>query len=142
MQREILTYPMTVELLHNELSFVVGYFAERGHVTCNVVFGYAWGLEYYPDNEWDGEDIVLSDLESKINEVEVRGIGHFGKDDLFIEFPGLRFLFCNDSDIHIYFTESNPHVEFFYSRWRQLGYKPAESKKNNDHGPGKRVRSN
>ena len=142
MEREILTYAITQEQMNDELSFVSKYFYEKGVNKCEVLFGFAWGNDYYPGNEWQEEEIGFLNLVSKVREVEASGIGKLGKDDLFIKVSGLEFRFCNDSDIHIYFNEPNDDVEFFYSRWKEMGYQPAEWLKNQEKGPGERGRVN
>ena len=126
----------------DELAFVVQYFVKKGVEKCGVLFGSAWGNDYYPTNEWFDEKVALSNLVEKVREVEASGIGKIGRDDLFVKISGLEFRFCNDSDVHIYFTEHSDEIEFFYSRWKALGYQPAEWLKNEEKGPGERVRFN
>jgi len=140
MECEICTSQLIKELLQKELSHIVWYFTEKGTVVCHILFGFAWGMDYYADNEWISEPIALDDLINKIAKVENSGIGHLGQDDLFVKVSNLEFRFCNDSDIHIYFKEHSPDIEYFYSRWRELGYQPSERIKNEKHGPGERVR--
>ncbi len=142
MEREILTYPISAEQMNDELSFMVEYFSNKGIEKCSILFGFAWGNEYYPTSEWVDEEIELRKLVPKVKEVEASGIGEVGRDDLFIELSGLQFRFCNDSDVHIYFLEHNDDIEYFYSRWKKLGYQPAEWLKNQEKGPGERVRFN
>lgn len=142
MEREILTYPISRMQLNDELVFMVEYFSNKGVEKCSVLFGFAWGVEYYPGNEWNAEEIPISELIDKVHEVETSGIGTIGKDDLFVKVQGLEFRFCNDSDVHIYFSSPNDDVEFYYSRWKQLGYQPAEWLKTQEKGPGERVRFN
>jgi len=122
----LLTYPLTSAQLRDELVFVVEHLQACGFSTCDVLFGYAWGNEYYDDNHWVSESLTLSFLIAKVAEVESRGIGCLGSDDLYLGFPTFQFLFCHDSDVHLYFSEDAPLVEFFYRRWEDLGYKPAE----------------
>ncbi len=142
MEREILTYPITCKQLNDELSFVIEYFSKKGIEKCNILFGFAWGNEYYPGKEWPEEEIELIDLIQKVKDIEASGIGVLGKDDLFVKLLGLEFRFCNDSDVHIYFYEHTEDIEFYYTRWKGLGYRPAEWLKNQKNGPGKRVRFN
>jgi hypothetical protein len=143
MERKILTYPMERRQLQEELDFMVQYLTGKGVKTCEVLFGYAWGVDYYPGNEWLEEEIQLNKLAEKIREVEASGIGALGEDDLFIKMLGLEFQFCHESDVHIYFNEPNNNdIEFYYSRWKKLGYQPAEWIKNQTNAPGERVRFN
>lgn len=126
MERELLTYPLANAELRAELVFTLEHLRECGFSECKVLFGYAWGMEYYQDDQWVAEALPLGSVLAKIAEVEARGIGRLGADDLFLEFPSFSFLFCNDSDVHLRFSEDAPLVEFFFSRWERLGYKPAE----------------
>lgn len=142
MEREILTYPVTAEQMNNELSFMVEYFSNKGIEKCSVLFGFAWGNDYYPGNEWLDEEIELKSLIQKVKEVEASNIGTIGKDDLFVKVQELEFRFCHDSDVHIYFLNHNDDIEFYYSRWKQLGYQPTECLKTQEKGPGERVRFN
>ncbi len=142
MKSEILTFELNKEQLNEELMFMVEYFTKKGIESCTVLFGFAWGIEYYPGNEWQNEEIKLNQLISKVREVEATGIGTLGRDDLFVKVSEVEFRFCNDTDVHISFSKTNEDIEFYYSRWKQLGYQPAEWLKNQKNGPGKRVRFN
>jgi phosphomevalonate kinase len=75
MEREILTYPIEKAQVHGELAYFVGYFSKKSVQTCEVLFGFAWGIEYYPGNEWPYEHVKLSHLTERIDEVEKTGIG-------------------------------------------------------------------
>jgi hypothetical protein len=140
MRREILTYPLSKQDLREELRHFVAFFGGKGVATCRVLFGSAWGIHYYPGKEWSEEEVALTNLITKVEEVEASGIGKLGLDDLFLKVPGMEFLFCNDSDIHVFFTKHHPDIESFYQRWKTLGFKPAEWLKNERHGPGEKVR--
>jgi hypothetical protein len=140
MQREVLTHPLTEPQLQEELRHFVEFYSAQGIAACNVLFGSAWGNEYYPTKDWLEEQVSLRDLIAKVKQVEVSGYGRLGSDDLFLKLPGLEFLFCNDSDIHIAFSDSHPDIEYFFQRWKKLGFKPAEWLKAERHGPGEKVR--
>jgi hypothetical protein len=141
MKCEILTCPVSKQQLWEELEFVVAYFIDNGYLTCEVLFGFAWGMDYYPTKDWNSECISLGELKAKILSVENSGLGLLSNDDLFLDFPHLQFRFCNDSDIHIYFNEYSEDIEYFYSRWGAQGFNPAEYLKNQVKGPGEKVRS-
>ena len=138
--REILTYPLTKEQFWTEFRHFVEYFRNLGICDCSVLFGFAWGNEYYPSSEWTPEIMPLEKLEEKILEIERRGIGEFGYNDVFIELADVEFRFCNDTDIHIKFDAHEKLIEDFYSRWKMMGYSPAEWIKNQKNGPGELVR--
>ena len=140
MQREVLTHPLSGQQLRDELRYFVQFYSAKGIVSCSVLFGHAWGINYYPTKDWLEEDVHLSNLLAKVEQVEASGLGRLGTDDLFLKLQGLEFLFCNDSDIHLIFSASHPDVEYFFQRWKQLGFKPAEWLKTERHGPGQKVR--
>jgi hypothetical protein len=140
MKREILTYPLSKEQFWTEFRHFVAYFRSMGISECTVLFGFAWGIECYPEKEWTPETILLDELEERILELERRGLGEFGYNDVFIELANVEFRFCNDTDVHIGFNRRQPLIEDFYSRWEVLGYHPAEWLKNEEHGPGEWVR--
>ena len=141
MARQVLTSTLDRGRLETELAEVVRYFGEKGIESCRVLFGFAWGNEYYPGRDWNEEEIELVQLHRKAGEVEERGIGSLGKDDLFVKLAGLEFRFCHECDVHIYFAEpSNTNVEAFFARWQKLGYEPSEWIATQERGPGKKVR--
>lgn len=79
-------------------------------------------------------------MEAKIQDLERRGYGEFGYNDVFVELEDIEFRFCNDTDVHTGFDNHQPMIEDFYARWEDLGYYPAEWLKNQEHGPGQLVR--
>ncbi len=140
MARQILTSELDRNRINAELSEVIRYFSEKGIESCRVLFGFAWGNDYYPGPEWSEEEIKLLELHRKVSEVEAQGIGSLGRDDLFVKLGGLEFQFCHEGDVHIHFTEPNEDVEKFFSRWKELGYTPSEWVATQERGPGERVR--
>ena len=126
MEREIRTHPLTAEQVRGELRYFVEYFRGIGKEDWEILFGYAWGTEYYPGNEWAYESIELVDLERKVSEVESSGTGVLSRDDLFVRTEGLEFRFCHESDLHISFDQSTADVENFYDRWASLDFHPTE----------------
>ncbi|MGZ5011395.1 MAG: hypothetical protein ACXV74_10590 [Methylobacter sp.] len=143
MTRQIITSVLDGKRLKDELEFMIQYFHEKGVDYCSVLFGFAWGNEYYRENDWSEEKIALAHLAEKVREVDAKGLGALGRDDLFVKVAGLEFQFCHESDLHIHFIEvRNDDVEFFYARWQDLGYEPSEWVKNKGNGSGERVRPN
>ena len=140
MQRELLTDPLTGKQLREELHYFVEFYAAKGISSCSVLFGHAWGIKYYPTKDWLEEDVLLRSLLAKVEQVEASGLGRLGSDDLFLKLPGLEFLFCNDSDLHLIFAQADPDIEHFFQRWKRLGFRPAEWLKTERHGPGQKVR--
>ena len=138
--REILTYPLSTAQFWEEFRYFVDYFDQRNFNSCGVLFGFAWGIEYYPDKDWEYEEMPIRELEERIVELEQRGFGQIGNNDVFIQIADVEFRFCNDCDVHIGFDSQVPLIEDFYQRWESLGYQPAEWLKNEENGPGERVR--
>ena len=144
MKREILTYPMEPDQIRQELTYLADYLQKHGHAHCSVLFGHEWGISYYGNNHWDYEELRTADLTQRILTVESSGIGKIGADDLLITVPDLaaEFKFCHESDIHISFEEPSEIIEHFYSRWKTLGYSPAEWLAESDDRPRTRLRFN
>jgi hypothetical protein len=69
MQREVLTYPLSEVQLREELRHFVEFYFAKGIASCDVLFGFAWGNEYYPTKDWIEEQVPLSDLIAKVNQV-------------------------------------------------------------------------
>ncbi|WP_237468181.1 hypothetical protein [Vibrio stylophorae] len=109
-----------------ELQFVVEHYLSQGVTACEIMFGYAWGMDYYADDDWDFESIELAKVIGKLQDVEAMGFGHFGFHDLFLKFNDTEFRFCNDSDIHLTYVKWED-IDCFHSRWESLGYQPRES---------------
>jgi hypothetical protein len=144
MKREILTYPLERSQVKEELAFFVEHFSHFGFETCEVLFGSAWGIDYYPTAEWHYVKLRLVDLVMEVERVEGGEWGPLGSNDLFVRFPSLAvdFHFCNDSDIHIYFEEPNDVTEFFYLRWKARQFSPAEWLKPAEGPATERIRFN
>ena len=141
MPHEILTAPLASDALEAELAFVVAHFQSLGVERCTVLFGFAWG-ERFPEPGWTALDLSLDALITEVARAEAAGFGELGSDDLFITFPsqGLEFRFCNDSDIHLTFTDPTAAAEVFFQRWAALGYSPAEWGPSSPGQPRQRLR--
>ncbi len=105
-----------------------------------MLFGWAWGNDYYLSDEWQSEQIALAELSAKVREVESSGIGGFGADDLFVEINGYEFTFCHESDIHLEYEVGSEITEALWERWSKKGYSPAEYLQNDERGPGELIR--
>lgn len=140
MKREVVTRILAKPEAERELEYLVEYYTEKGEQNCKVLFGFAWGNDYYPGKEWPEEEISITELPRKVKSVEETGIGNIGGDDLFVYVGGLEFLFCHESDIHIIFSSHVPEIEHFFSRWVTQGFEPSEWIKDQKIGPGTRVR--
>lgn len=140
MKREVVTKILQEREVREELKYLIEYYAAEGEESCKVLFGFAWGNDYYPGNEWPEEEVPLQELLQKVESVEKTGIGRISQDDFFIYVGELEFLFCHESDIHIIFLKHKPEIEHFYGRWEKQGFKPSEWIKDQKVGPGTRVR--
>ena len=140
MKREVVTSILEENQVRAELRYLIEHFFKSGDESCDVLFGWAWGNDYYPGNNWRYESVKLSSLESKISEVEQRNIGGLAHDDVFVKVGGIEFQFCHESDIHISFEARNPETEHFFERWLTKGFDPSEWIKDDPMGPGTRVR--
>ncbi len=118
---------LTPEELRTEFEFCIRYLQEVGYVRASVLFGWAWGNEYYSTNEWQAEQIELEKLSAKVREIEDSGVGKLGDDDLFVEIKGHVFIFCHESDVHVEYEVGSEITEALWQRWSKLGYSPVNS---------------
>jgi hypothetical protein len=82
--------PIQPEQAYEELANLVEVFAARGYRTCTVVFGFAWGNEYYGNSpDWNEVALPLTALVQKVRDVEASGTGRLGHDDLFVRVDSL-----------------------------------------------------
>lgn len=144
MTREILTHPITAGQLREELEFFAQYFRNLGLEDCEALFGFAWGNKYYPTAEWKAVRLPLQSLVDEVQRVETAKLGALGSDDLFVSLPALNleFHFCNDSDLHLSFPEPTDITEYFYQRWKERGFSPAEWHNTAEGQPSERLRIN
>ena len=128
MSYEISVHHDDISVLLAELSHLVHYLRARGHEQCEVLFGWHWGMDYYPTSRWFAEVFTLAELESKVREVERAGLGRFGGDDLRLKVPGAvwEFCFCHHSGVHLKFTRPCKIAEDFLARWHAGGLSPIE----------------
>lgn len=127
-ERQILTYPLNERQIKEELQFFCDYLQENNYLSCEVLFGFAWGTEFYGNQDWDYISIPTKNLIEQVSQLKQKGMGSLGRDDLCVRVAELpyEFQFCHESDIHISFNRSGAFIEFFYERWKILGYSPAE----------------
>ncbi|HLA60801.1 MAG TPA: hypothetical protein VK626_01025 [Nitrospiraceae bacterium] len=137
MAQEILAYPTKPEAIKEELRYLANYLGAHNHKTCEVLFGFAWGIEYYPDKDWTYLEFQIEKLVEEVEQVETLGRDRLGDHDLFIRLPktGLEFLFCHHCDIHLTFEERNEIADFFNQRWDSLGFNPEERLKPDNTTP-------
>jgi hypothetical protein len=128
MAREISIHEVDDDILRDELRSLVRYFRDLGHERCDVLFGWRWGMDYYPNAPWEKVSIPLAELESEIRKVEDAGLGRLGGDDLFVTIPRLdgEFCFCHHEGIHLVFSEAGQTTADFLDRWCSAGLVPVE----------------
>jgi hypothetical protein len=99
-----------------------------------ILFGFAWGNEIYPDPQWEYEKLAIEQVESRIRNEEVNQTGKLGDDDFYIqlsEIP-LEIQLCHESDLHLWFEEKSPLVEEIFDDWKTSGFEPKEYIKENE----------
>jgi hypothetical protein len=102
---------------------------EHGWVRLRVVFGFVWGN--YDGANGRPEEIVSPDeLEAKVAELEGRGDGAIGEDDLLVTVDeiGVRFIFCHDNDIHLEAEQADAFLDAERDRFLALGWRIYEGK--------------
>jgi hypothetical protein len=129
MRREISIHEVDDAVLLGEFRHLVLYLRGLDHERCEVLFGWHWGIDYYPTSKWVAEVIPLAELESKVRQVENAGLGRLGGDDLQVKVPGLEceFCFCHHSGVHLTFTPPNQIAVDFLERWQSAGLSPIET---------------
>jgi hypothetical protein len=73
--REVLTYPLEPTQVREELGFVLEYFRALGYRSCEVLFGWSWGNDYYLSNEWTYATHELEGVIVEVERVERAGLG-------------------------------------------------------------------
>ncbi len=101
----------------------ISYFKYIGETSCSVVLGWSWALTYY-EKDWLPIEVNLDNLLSFITKIESRGIGKIGKEDLYISIRQIEFKLCHEGDIHMKFSEKSEATEYFFSKWKSVGYEP------------------
>lgn len=121
--RQVTVHDVDDQILRSELTHLILYLQGLGHEQCEVLFGWHWGINYYPTARWVAECFPLSELESKVHDVETAGLGRLGGDDLIIKLLGLdcEFCFCHHSGIHLKCAASDSVATYFLERWQADG---------------------
>ena len=107
-KREILTNPLSKEQFWAEFRHFVAYFLNMGISECSVLFGFAWGIEYYPGKDWIPETIPLEELEARNSRIW-KDVASVSSDTTISlsSLPRLNSAFANDTDIHIVFESTS-----------------------------------
>lgn len=121
MYREMVTDPLAVEDLWDDLRTNLAHLKELGVTRVNVLFGFSWGKYFYPEGEnWQEIPVALDDLEPMIEQAREKGHGALGHDNLYIAIPEFeaRLQYSHETDIHISFAAPNPFVQTVLDRWK------------------------
>lgn len=126
MQQEIITTVIGRDALRAELVFLTASLPAWGISECSVLFGFAWGNEYYPGNTWDYIRLPAEAVQGEVERVEAIGSGSLGDDDLFVFLPefGTEFRFCHEEDLHLSYDAPSDLSVFFLRRWSDKGFGP------------------
>ena len=119
MKREISVHEVTQDVMRAELLNFIRYLLDLGHKDCQLLFGWAWGMDYPVGTPWTAIPVAISDLVTEIRKPEDAGLGEFGRDDVTISVPPLEweFCFCHHSGIHLTFTPPSQVADDFSARW-------------------------
>lgn len=117
------TLYLSPQQVREELQALLDAARAIGIERCTVVFGFAWGNDYYPGNRWTPVELSLGDLRREVTHAESLGWGPLTDNDLTLEFPPHvdQFLFCHENDIHVHTTRKGPLFEAMNERWIKLG---------------------
>ena len=120
-RRELVTRRLSGEELRQELAGTLDLMRDAGIAACGIAFGFAWAFEYYADDSWEAESIQLERVWEKIEELETRGLGRFGDDDIVISIQGMELRFCHESDVHLTVHDRSELAETIELGWQQRG---------------------
>lgn len=128
MTREISIHDVNRAVLLNELRHVVAYFCDLGYETCELVFGWHWGMDYPPAAPWEAIHVRLAEVEVEVRKPEIAGLGEFGRDDVTVRFTpmGVEFCFCHHGGIHLTYSQPGPFAVDFLARWALAELAPVE----------------
>lgn len=92
-----------------------------------VMFGFAWGNQIYQSN-WIEEQLTPNELEEKVKNAEVNGLGSIGTDDLFIDLINrdIQYTFCHEADIHLTSSHESEFIAAEKRRFLNLGWSVLE----------------
>lgn len=116
----ILTLPLDTKSLWDELQFTLEWLKSRNIDRVEILYGFPWGIHYYPEDVWTYVEVVISAVMDHIKAVEARGLGLFGDCDFEVKFGSSVILFCHESDIHLTSDDSEV-IRFFRDRWTNAG---------------------
>ncbi len=123
----IITKSLSRQQMLVEFDHFISKIKEMSNDKIHVLFSFAWGVAAYGENsDWIIQTMSEKDLLTKISKLENQNEGSIGTDDLYLTYEGSTFeiQFCHESDVHIWFNESNEFIDQSNERWKDLGYSP------------------
>lgn len=120
MFREMVTDPLAVEDLWDDLRQNLGHLKALGVDQVLLLFGFSWGTFFYKKGDaWDDIPVALDKVEQMIKLAHEKGHGALGHDNLYMSIPQFdaRLQYSHDIDIHISFGKMNPFVQAVLDRW-------------------------
>lgn len=118
MNREIITDPLDAKDLKVDLRQNMVLLQEWGIYKILLLFGYAWGNSYYR-GIWKDIPVTPGQVENLVTEIEHKGYGALGNDNLYITIPDLevRLQYSYECDIHLSYSIPDDFVQSIYDRW-------------------------
>ena len=103
----VFTTILSNEDLRSTLKQLLDIMAKLSTEEVDIMFGFAWGLEY---KDWTPFRVQTSAVLMEIQKAEELKVGSLGHDDFHLIFDDLQteIIICHESDIHLnYNTENN-----------------------------------
>jgi hypothetical protein len=121
--REIIVRPKDGDDIRCEFDRFLSTARSRGWNELKILFGFAWG-NYAYENDWIEEVVSPDGLETRVRELEEKGDGSIGEDDLFVTVLaiGIQHTFCHENDIHIEGPHDDPYIDEEAGRYQSLGW--------------------
>jgi hypothetical protein len=119
-ESSILTLPLDTQSLWEELDFTLAWLISRNIHRVEILYGFPWGIYYYPEPAWTYEEVDIPAVMKHIKAVEARGLGLFGDCDFNLKFGSSEMLFCHHSDVHLTSDDAEV-IHFFRDRWMKEG---------------------
>jgi hypothetical protein len=122
MLNEMVTDPLAVEDLWDDLRLNLAHLKALGITQVLLLFGFSWGQFFYAQGEnWYDLPTGIDDVELLLERAHAKGHGALGHDNLYISIPEMdvRLQYSHETDIHLSFGEANPFVQTVLERWKQ-----------------------
>lgn len=123
---EVSVHQVARGVLWAELRHVVHLLRGWGLDSCELIFGWHWGMEYPPGTPWATMLVPLGEVEAEVRKPEDAGFGTFGRDDVTIQIPSMDCVieFCHHLGIHVTVPAPMRVAPQFLDRWTTEGLSP------------------